>query len=506
LVLVTAVPDTDNGGNGSGGGAGVNPYSAQSINTQATVQPAQGIYISSYHFNDRMEYFGYFAPPNWTWTNEVDYEILDWRDGQGGVETGFYYVDSQMWTPLSYSTIWPATSWPQAMGSGVETESVYGQLYTNVVDLPLRIEHCDINQTIDRYGSRERRTADTELKLATGGPLGSTQKNLWVISAGATNTLTGEPIPYDNICIGNFGNLDPNGDLYVVLSDNDPADVTPHCGGQGSVSAAVGTVRTPVISICVSDYPTNKARTTVGVGEVVGLSFDPTPRTNGTWRAQEGHVLLASGKTNSYTARTGAGPDVVTVTFPGQKEPVRIPFTVLAPTGMVYAVITMTNNIYNPDAPVFLPGQAGAEMRLRVVMGPTNVSFSHVEMHEVPLDASNLIGFFTNTSLFTMNPAHYFYHSTARNNWFTLAADNSWVDTCWIGTDWLPQPWSSGTFTWNVPWDWEMAEGSRFDHSMTNGWQQVFSLSPNGTVRITKFDKNWVQRTTNNEITVTNAP
>ena len=42
LVEVMAIPNTDNGGNGSGGGLGVNPYSAQSINTQATVEPPAG--------------------------------------------------------------------------------------------------------------------------------------------------------------------------------------------------------------------------------------------------------------------------------------------------------------------------------------------------------------------------------------------------------------------------------------------------------------------------------
>ena len=38
LVLVKAIPNSDNGGNGAGGGGGSNPQSAQSVNTQATVQ------------------------------------------------------------------------------------------------------------------------------------------------------------------------------------------------------------------------------------------------------------------------------------------------------------------------------------------------------------------------------------------------------------------------------------------------------------------------------------
>jgi hypothetical protein len=52
-----------------------------------------------------------------------------------------------------------------------------------------------------------------------------------VISASATDADTGLPIPPEQIQIGKLGNLDTNGNLYVVLADNDPIVITPMIAG-----------------------------------------------------------------------------------------------------------------------------------------------------------------------------------------------------------------------------------------------------------------------------------
>ena len=65
--------------------------------------------------------------------------------------------------------------------------------------------------------------------LATGGPLGSTQKKLVDDHRRArSDCATGKPIPPEQTSIGSFGNLDTNGNLFVMLPDNDPADFTPN--------------------------------------------------------------------------------------------------------------------------------------------------------------------------------------------------------------------------------------------------------------------------------------
>ena len=45
-------------------------------------------------------------------------------------------------------------------------------------------------------------------------------------------------------------------------------------------------------------------------------------------------------------------------------------------------------------------------------------------------------------------------------------------------------PWSQGQFTWNVPWKWWIGSNT---NSMTNGWQQVFTIDASGTVTVSKF-------------------
>jgi hypothetical protein len=234
------------------------------------------------------------------------------------------------------------------------------------------------------------------------------------------------------------------------------------------------------------------------VGEKVALTFNPEPSAPVKWTIpinQNGTLNPRTGRTTTFTAPSRGGTTSVKVS--SGKATNSITFNVLEPTNYHHVVTFATINIPGLGN---LPGQAGAVMLLGVYMGPTNVSFSRVEMHEVPEFASNVTGYFTNSTPQAL------YHGTALSDYFPLGADNSWFDWCWSSTNWS-RPWSSGSFTWNVPWVWEVDIGLHpFEHQMTNGWQQVFQLDANGTVRITKFVKNWVDRTTNNVVTVTNMP
>ena len=77
-----------------------------------------------------------------------------------------------------------------------------------------------------------RKLSEKHHNLATGGLVGSTQKNLWLITASARayqdeNDTEGYNVPATNISIGAFGHLDANGQIWVALSDNDPTDATP---------------------------------------------------------------------------------------------------------------------------------------------------------------------------------------------------------------------------------------------------------------------------------------
>jgi len=213
-----AIPDTTNGGN-------------PNINSQATVQPPQGVFVSGYHC--------YTEHWNGFWIDS-----LDWQDGVGG--NAKYHWDGTG-DVTSDSDLWLATSWPEALPAGDETDDVEGTSTASTAPSPDAYiderywmgepwmiwaagegEHTYV--TNQAHGLTLR-TADSEQKLATGGPLGSKQMNLWCISATATDEDTGLPIPPEKISIGSFGNLDTNGNLYVVLPDNDPDVITPMIAG-----------------------------------------------------------------------------------------------------------------------------------------------------------------------------------------------------------------------------------------------------------------------------------
>jgi hypothetical protein len=160
----------------------------------------------------------------------------DWTNGAGG-------YGSEMANGETYDEdFWPPVAWPQSQSPGLvewvwtpdDDFNYYWDITTNSSELsPVNMgEHCDVNWNYPllEWGWQQR-TADAEYKLATGGAQGSTQQNLWVISATAwahTNAFDGygTPVPPQQIQIGSLGNLDTNGNLYVLLPDNNPDNVT----------------------------------------------------------------------------------------------------------------------------------------------------------------------------------------------------------------------------------------------------------------------------------------
>ncbi|MGO8926992.1 MAG: hypothetical protein ACLQU3_08905, partial [Limisphaerales bacterium] len=228
------------------------PNSGPSLNSQATVEAPQGVFISQYHHNQQRDDLISWNE-GWAWQHSSD--VLDWQDGRGGTNTVSSYVDYLFQQPKLDETDWPATAWPQALTNGAETTIIWYDsppapptvtTNTSIADPPvLPQEHCDINQT-PCGGPNVRRTADTDILLATGGPLGSAQKNLWAISASPIDVATGQPIPYDQVLIGGFGKLGTDGNLYVVLPDNDPTGVTPKVPGNDYYTRPVGAQEYPL--------------------------------------------------------------------------------------------------------------------------------------------------------------------------------------------------------------------------------------------------------------------
>jgi hypothetical protein len=146
---------------------------------------------------------------------------------------------------------------------------------TSIANPPvLAQEHCDIN-TMPSGGPYVRRTADTEIKLATGGPLGSVQQNLWAITVSATDVATGLPIPNNQICIEGFGNPDTNGNLILLLPDNEVADVTAGVPGHNEFTFSLAAQEYKLIIYLDRDITDQTTNAYVGEQKILQCWLEP---------------------------------------------------------------------------------------------------------------------------------------------------------------------------------------------------------------------------------------
>ena len=359
------------------------------------------------------------------------------------------------------------------------------------------------------------------VELFTGGKALRQSKALFVLSdaltwcTGALHLEVDQnyPVPSPEIALGALGNLGNDGILYVALNTSEHVVITPRASHpylNGSLPTE-GKYTLVHLTEYLALTDTNPARLNLGVGEKVDLSGMPAET---VW---QGPGLLATNSAVTFTAPSNACTATVTATFK-DAEPLQVSFAVKEPSGVDQAHTYIIETNFPPISGL-QGGQAAAGMHLHVVMAPTDVSFYRVMMEEVGEDATTITGYFTNAYLFTTNPASFLRHATADTP-FNLNENNMWdrdtanqsYDYCLtfypggfgfpptpLGGYWFP----GGSFTWNIPWNWWIT-GSSHTNYVANGWQQIFAVDPYGTVKITKFDSKWVQRTTSGVIT--NSP
>ncbi len=254
-VEAVAIPNSDNGGNGLGGfdpagnpltgkaqtngkfaSQDSNGSSQSSQGSQTLVAAPEGDYISHYYVSETDIQGDAYD----TLTN---FYTITWDDGSGG--SGVWSWDEALHTVNQYS--WPTASWPQPLPCGTDnyTEDflgggvAYGPVTVVTQPPTLAMEQCNgisEDELIPEWNAWEnyQRSANCKVKLATGGPAGSTKQNLWLINVTATayhppwlsNPLASTSIPSTNITI--LGKtLDASGNAYVLLPDNAFPDATP---------------------------------------------------------------------------------------------------------------------------------------------------------------------------------------------------------------------------------------------------------------------------------------
>jgi len=480
FLQIRAIPNSDNGGNGSSGAAFAseevgNPDSNDAVDIEVEVDPAGQQYNRSYFVSDHTV-TGYPLQLNTICPHEWD-TTVSWEEekGGGGIHTWRWAGNSPVpcepdgWPSATYT--WPGGRYPNLpSGTVLWTDSGL----TNEELAPCGgpyWEESDRNYASPWGNLIEQRKAQAEFVLETGGPASSTEKSLWMFTAG-----TGGNLPQE-ISIGGLGNLDTNGMLFAMLADRTQVSDTPTANPKKPDTGNVWVygVKYTLVSTCVATTPADRARTNIGVGEEVNLTFTPPLVTNAFWAVSAGSKFPAFANHTRLTAPSNAA--TVTVTVNVGQATLKRSFNVIEPTKLDHADFV---EYYSYTSTT----KAGAGVHLRPYIGPTNVSFYKVQIEEVGENASDVIGYFTVHS----PPSHI---GNGADAWISLDYDNHWLgDYDWARSNDWPSPWSStnfsgGSYTWNIPSKWRV-KGLTNEHSMT-GWNQVHTLSSNGTMSVSKF-------------------
>jgi hypothetical protein len=272
---------------GSGSGNGVNPQTANAVNTGTNSDKPVRLYVQEsnmgvgYYY--RMDTTGVDFPFQ---SKQIYYTSYGhhWEDGVGGIgkftgdstgscspsEDGWPYHD---WANQPFQ--WPKSSWPDlvdgtytltgtnwmAFGElGYETNGVWRRpiAYDNVVDSLIAGEHCNFNLSwdtqyegcgiVEHTHYNYRRSADTTWHLQTGGKAIPKKMNLWQLTASASAVAvqvalnppqincaaelvrdgwaTSTPITNQDITIDGQP-LGSDGKQWRLYADNTTNDVTP---------------------------------------------------------------------------------------------------------------------------------------------------------------------------------------------------------------------------------------------------------------------------------------
>jgi hypothetical protein len=242
---VTAIPNSDNGGNGSTNGVppgaannvqSPNPNSSLAVQLSGDVEKAPEVYVQRYDMRDEIV----FSPPGGCLTNEnlmnTTY-ITEWTHGIWGKESGTWHT----WSCESVLDSESELEW-NAFGESRYRDRFIGDAWGEWLDnndanwLPgppsNDREHCDAVYSYsvgDGVTRTHTRKGATRIELFTGGRAGIKRQNIFTLAPSATemdeNGSIVREIPKDKIKL--LGKQSADGKLYFVFPDNTTVNVTP---------------------------------------------------------------------------------------------------------------------------------------------------------------------------------------------------------------------------------------------------------------------------------------
>jgi hypothetical protein len=338
-----------------------------------------------------------------------------------------------------------------------------------------------------------------KMTLFTGGVGVAGQQVLVAVNASATQEYpVSTNIPYNQIAIPGLGrNLGSDGWAYGAVASGTPVDVTPTVKNvlMYTFSWPTATAHAPIsTTVHTALTDTNRARTNLGVGEQVSLSFDP-PFNNmpGPFALDWSTTAGGVDATGNFVAPSNAASATVTATVHGDGTKVDFPtFNVVEPSSPT-AKIKSTHS-----TPAIPSGFSGAFMELDVTLQPTDVSFYRVQVYEVSNDVINATGYWTNSYSPPKHTSANQWHSVNENNLIDKSGNFDTCEDLFVYPSQSPpspQYAPGGEFTWPIPARWAID----INHTNSLSWSpQHFKLDSDGTLTIDKFGVSVERDTTNN--------
>jgi len=218
--------------------------------------------------------------------------------------------------------------------------------------------------------------------------------------------------------------------------------------------------------------PSNRERKKIGIGEQVTCSVDASVGSV-TWSVESGGgtVSTQSGLSTTFTAPDRAATCVVKA-ITSDDEECSVTFNVVEPSGV--------NIVQEPGTGVWHTNNtASVGFKGRLYILPADVSFQQIEIREEDV-AGVGVGYLS----FKNGEPH------GLKNWIpvdsptndTSGSKVNGVDTISSGT-YTQQPYSNGTFTWAIPWEFRVGTGSEKEFSTVTHKEEI---DANGNMTISK--------------------
>ncbi len=299
------------------------------------------------------------------------------------------------------------------------------------------------------------------------------------VTTNGVKTVTPRGIPFPHDGCGQDGEWVEanftNGTAFAV-------SFTPATTGVSTMTDSASVTFVEWETRTAATWPQDRARRTIGVCEEVSITLQPVLNGVALSNQLQSSQLynLGNGCWTYIAADIAAIDEVSALTFGSLFS-----FNILAPTGYDAQLTKVTKD------PTL--GISGAfKMHFDLVLLPTNVSFSGIQIAEVGMTSTNAIGYFAeprNASFLVHTPA------AGANVWTGVGSKNTGVDEAQIAE--LPSPWSAGSMSWPIPNKYRRKQNPQAEMVFCNT-DQHFAVDVNGTATESKFD--WFATATTNRV------